>query len=340
MSEIPRGAIRFNTDSNKPELWDGSQWAEFQLSTPNLGRSVDTGPGARGIAFAGNNGSNFSDINYINISSTGNAIDFGDMNTGATTAGGACASKTRGVYAGGQSPLVISSHMEFLTIASTGSSTDFGADLDQARDFLSGCSNETRGLFVGGRSGSPATGTARIDYITIASQGVAAQVFGTLTSAQLYYPMSLASPTRAVIGGAAPTSPSTTEIDFVTIGSLGSTSDFGTLSENRGGVGCSNATRGIFAGGYNPSLCNVITYITIASTGNPTNFGDLTRNVRGHSAATSPTRGVFMGGKEPDSSLTMDYINFTTEGNAVDFGDLLGTARGNIAGCSNAHGGL
>ena len=39
MSDIPRGAIRFNTDSNKPELWDGSQWAEFQLSTPNLGTS-------------------------------------------------------------------------------------------------------------------------------------------------------------------------------------------------------------------------------------------------------------------------------------------------------------
>ena len=52
MAEIPRGAIRFNTDSNKPELWDGSQWAEFQLSTPNLGRSVDTQPGARGV-FAG-----------------------------------------------------------------------------------------------------------------------------------------------------------------------------------------------------------------------------------------------------------------------------------------------
>ena len=46
--EIPRGAIRFNTDSNKPELWDGSQWAEFQLSTPNLGEGVDTQPGARG----------------------------------------------------------------------------------------------------------------------------------------------------------------------------------------------------------------------------------------------------------------------------------------------------
>ena len=51
MSEIPRGAIRFNTDSNKPELWDGSQWAEFQLSTPNLGQGSDTQPGARGIKF-------------------------------------------------------------------------------------------------------------------------------------------------------------------------------------------------------------------------------------------------------------------------------------------------
>ena len=54
--EIPRGAIRFNTDSNKPELWDGSQWAEFQLSTPNLGRGVDTEPGARGLIGGGNDG--------------------------------------------------------------------------------------------------------------------------------------------------------------------------------------------------------------------------------------------------------------------------------------------
>ena len=49
MSEIPRGAIRFNTDSNKLELWDGSQWAEFQLSTPNLAQSGDPTPGARGF---------------------------------------------------------------------------------------------------------------------------------------------------------------------------------------------------------------------------------------------------------------------------------------------------
>ena len=79
--EIPRGAIRFNTDSNKPELWDGSQWAEFQLSTPNLGRSVDTQPGARGIYAGAMEGSPLvlKLIDYINISSTGNAQDFGDL---------------------------------------------------------------------------------------------------------------------------------------------------------------------------------------------------------------------------------------------------------------------
>ena len=64
--EIPRGAIRFNTDSNKPELWDGSQWAEFQLSTPNLGRGVDTQPGARGFLLVDfSNGSTRSDDNRI-----------------------------------------------------------------------------------------------------------------------------------------------------------------------------------------------------------------------------------------------------------------------------------
>ena len=61
--EIPRGAIRFNTDSNKPELWDGSQWAEFQLSTPNLGTSGDRQPGARGI-FAGGDVGNTPNQTY------------------------------------------------------------------------------------------------------------------------------------------------------------------------------------------------------------------------------------------------------------------------------------
>ena len=35
-------------------------------------------------------------------------------------------------------------------------------------------------------------------------------------------------------------------------------------------------TRGVFAGGRAPITVNIIDYVTIASTGNATDFGDLT----------------------------------------------------------------
>ena len=340
MSEIPAGAMRFNSDSQKLEYWNGSAWFQVHTATPNLASAGDPTPGARGIAWAGNNGSNLNVIDYINISSTGDSVDFGGLAMGATTAGAACASSTRSIYAGGQNPATYSAEMAFITIASTGVAADWGANLSDGRDFLTALSNQTRGLWAGGRISNPATGTNIIDYVTIASSGQAANDFGDLTAAQLFYPMGLASPTRGIIGGGAPTSPADTGIDFITIATTGNAQDFGTLDNNRGGAGLSNATRGIFAGGYTPGLSSAISYITIASTGNTTNFGDLTRTVRSHAPASSPTRGVFMGGKEPGSTLNIDYILIQTEGDAVDFGDLIGTARGNIGGCSNAHGGL
>ena len=281
----------------------------------------------------------YNTIEYITITSTGNAQDFGNLTLNNTGMGG-CASRVRAINAGGQAPAANSSQMGTMIFASTGSAVDFGGDLDQGRDFLSGCSNETRGLFIGGRSSNPAGGTARIDYMTIASTGVNAQSFGTIRSSQLYYCMSLASSTRGISGASSPSSPSTTELDLINIATLGSVSDFGTAGLNRGGVGFNNPTRGVFAGGYNPGICNVVSYITIATTGNTADFGDLTRTVRSAAAAASPTRGVVMGGKEPGNSATIDYLQIMTQGNAVDFGDLVNNARGNIAGASNAHGGL
>ena len=117
-AEIPRGAIRFNTDSNKPELWDGSQWAEFQLSTPNLGRSVDIQPGARGIFIGGLNNSPSpntlrTEIDYINLASTGDAVDFGDITAGRL--GGACSSRTRAIKMGGLESPGIVQDIDFVT---------------------------------------------------------------------------------------------------------------------------------------------------------------------------------------------------------------------------------
>ena len=42
------------------------------------------------------------------------------------------------------------------------------------------------------------------------------------------------------------------------------------------GSGCSNGTKGVFCGGGNSTQTNVMQYITVATTGNATDFGDMT----------------------------------------------------------------
>jgi hypothetical protein len=69
-----------------------------------------------------------------------------------------------------------------------------------------------------------------------------------------------------------------------------------------------------------PAASNVIDFVTISSTGNASDFGDLTvaRGIMG--CLSSSTRG-FCGSADP-STQYIDYITIATTGNAVDFGDL------------------
>jgi hypothetical protein len=92
----------------------------------------------------GNDGSVTVTIQTIQMDTTGNATDFGDL-TVARSSLAACSSLTRGVFGGGGSSNVI----DFVQFASAGNATDFG-DLTVARVRLAGCSNATRGLFAGG----------------------------------------------------------------------------------------------------------------------------------------------------------------------------------------------
>ena len=90
---------------------------------------------------------------------------------------------------------------------------------------------------------------------------------------------------RAVFAGGESSSTSTSnEMGFVTIASTGNASDFGNLTQGRSGGGAySNGTRGAFSGGYKSpgsgsgQYSDVIDYITIASTGNAADFGDLSQ---------------------------------------------------------------
>ena len=93
--------------------------------------------------------------------------------------------------------------------------------------------------------------------------------------------------------------------------------------------------------GYTPPTnVSTIQYVTIATRGNTTYFGDVTTQRRYGACCSSPTRAVYCGGLNPALEQTMDYITIATEGNAVDFGDLFDHHFAIPNGCSNAHGGL
>ena len=341
MSEIPAGAMRFNSDSQKLEYWNGSAWFQVHTATPNLATAGDRQPGARGIFGGGGEPPDGEDvIDYVNISSTGNAIDFGNL-TVARSNLASCSSSTRGLWAGGYGPGRRDT-IDFVTISSTGNATDFG-NLVGTRWDPGGLSNETRGVFASGSpSGSEGAGSNIIEYVTIASTGNT-QDFGDLPRAEQYV-NGASSTVRGLFGGGA-----SNVIDFITIATLGNSQDFGDLTyDMRRGSAGSGKVRAIFAGGRDhPSstITNNIDFVTIASTGNAQNFGDLTATTD-HAAggAFSPVRGLFAGGMTSAPATrtnTISYIIIATAGNAVDFGDT--TTRTNSSsfeGCSNAHGGL
>ena len=88
--------------------------------------------------------------------------------------------------------------------------------------------------------------------------------------------------------------------------------------------------RGVFAGGYTGSASNVIQYISIASTGNATDFGDLSAAKSLNSTMASSTRGVI----GLDGTNTLEYITIATTGNTTDFGDKSvssGAASGSVS---------
>ena len=335
-SEIPQGAIRFNTDSHKLEFYAQGEWWIMSTDTPNLAESGDVSIGARGLFMGGEqNPSRMNTIDAINFASTGTEFDFGNLTTGRSNVG-VFASSTRGIAAGGETPSVVDT-IDQVTIASKGNAVDFGGTLTDARRRLAEqCnSSETRGMICGGYDGSSQLNL--VDYITISSGGNAVDFGGDLTGTSVYGG-NVVTPTRMVIAGGNTTSRVST-MQYVNFTSTGNNfQNFGDLTEDKQGMGAaSNAVRGIWAGGQTPSVTGVIEYMTMASLGNSTKFGDLVTAEGACAGCASPTRMAVGGGDGP--SNVIQYFDIMTEGNSVDFGDL-STARQFLSATSNAHGGL
>ena len=103
----------------------------------------------------------------------------------------------------------------------------------------------------------------------------------------------------------------------------------------------SNSVRGFFAGGE-PRNWSKIDIITIASTGNAIQFGDLRQGRIVVNGTASQTRGFILGGMNngPGAYVNLiESVEIASSGNVVDWGDLT-VARWAGASISDSHGGL
>ena len=303
----------------------------------NRGRGLFGG----GYYEPGAGSANLKSIEYFNIQSTGNSIDFGDrtiVGHGLAT----LSSSTRGVMMGGRAyhypsaPSVPQTNIiDYVTIATTANAQDFGDMVDGSSYIFAAASNATRGIISKG-------GATDMSYVTIATLGNSVDTGGDSTVARNTF-TGFASPTRAIFaGGGSPSAINT--INYVTITSLGDAINFGDLTFTGHCQGASSETRGIiFTGGFPSAASNVINFITMASAGDATDFGDLPANITSHSAGSGVSNSIravrCAGYVAPGATNRIDYVTIATTGNASDFGDVT-VARYSGSGFSDSHGGI
>jgi hypothetical protein len=226
--------VTISSTGNSIDFGDSTIKTEGYGACSSSTRGIGAGGFDRAAAFAYTNV-----IDYVTISQTGNAVDFGDL----ITANGFCysfSSSVRGIWVGGYNPSPTINVIQYVTISTLGNATDFG-DLTLSRGGGAGCSNSTRGIAAGG--GPSATNT--IDFITIASTGNA-QDFGDLTTVSRGITAGVSSPTRGVFVGGGNSPAIRNIMDYITISTQGNAVDFGdTSSACSGGQGFSNGHGGL-----------------------------------------------------------------------------------------------
>ena len=289
------GSENVNTISfvNISTTGDASNFADCNVAS---GRKLTPSSRTRGIIAGGYPASNVIDM--VTIASVGfDAQDFGDLNgsTGARDTGASISNGTRGVMTITHSPSGVFNSIHYVTIASTGNSLNFG-NTSTGNGRLHGASSPTRGILFWGNSGGPAYNLVNnIEYITTSTLGNSSD-FGDKIQSQTHGG-SFSNAIRAVIGGGVGSVPSgsiTNVIQFITMATLGDAQDFGDLTYSSRIMGsASSPTRGLFAGGLNPSgVLNTISYVQIMTTGDSIDFGDLTSTSYGVSGLSNGHGGL------------------------------------------------
>ena len=353
-SGYAEGTVRYNRDLGTMEFFNGNEWRQFNYQSDASNSPSRRG---RGLIQGGKSSPTWTtSVESIETATQGNATTFGDL-TLARGYPNCTSDGTRGIAAGGAiypaGPTTFSNTIDYNTIASEGNSIDFGDAQGGTSPGLWGdgaCASSTRAVL-----GSWSNVSTNIDYIQMQTLGNSLDFGDKSGGAVAGGVAGVSSPTRGVWGGGyfpynSPVAGYNSKdiIEFVTIANTGNTTDFGNLTRRKNAAGgASNSVRGVFAAGYvyhgssgNNGTTSSVDYITIASTGNAIEFGQLT-NSRSHgSGMGTGTRGIFAGmGGAPSLLNIIDFISFASTGDATDFGDLSLLKR--EGGCAtDSHGGL
>ena len=260
------------------------------ITIPTLGNAVNFGQlhtertshgacssSTRGIFLGGNPDNDATE--YYTLASGGNGIDFGNLTSTGRRYTSSFSSSTRGFSAGGKDDPAVTNEIDYCEISQLNTWLDFG-DLTVAALYWSGLSSPTRGLTL--VADDPASQV--INMVTIASKGNAID-FGNQSKTGGYQ-AAAANSVRGLWAGGYSSSPRqspaghSTSIEAITMASQGTTQYFGDLASatSQYGDGSSTSTRAVFSIGKvnsGSNFVNTIEYVTIASSGNASDFGDM-----------------------------------------------------------------
>ena len=339
---IEQGYTASGTEPSSPSegdfWWDSSnnvlyQYINSEFKTISLESAFSWG-GDRAIIAGGRDSSSnpLAIIDYYDITTAGNAADFGDLTTGKTLCA-ACSSTSRGlIFNGYYGSGTDTQTIDYIT--TLGNAADFGDSLHAAIK-ISCASDGTYGFHIGGQ-GITTSSTGQIGRVTIATLGNATD-FGDLTT-NADYTGAVYGATYVHVGGGDRGGYSNV-IDYFASASAGNASDFGDLTSAREEFdACGDATRGVWCGGRTSGSLSVNTmdYVTLGTTGNATDFGDLAATRRVHACTSNKTYGTINGGLQSSTiKNTIQRFTIQTTGDASDFADLT-QSNNYMGGCSGS----
>ena len=284
------GSVRNIDFINIASTGNATAWGE--LITVGAALAGGASNNIRGVIVGGYTGapsaSRISTMQALTIPTNGEIFDFGDLQFNSQQLSGV-GNATRGVYAMGYaypnmtpvSSNSVNMHYTMIHIMSSANRTDFGDIIPgtASRD-LATCSTPIRGYFAGGEGTDQSPANNKKITIKGFANDSESLNFGELSTLS-NRGACLGSATRGVfvIGNTIPAFTNT--LEYITLTTSGETTDFGDATSVTGDINnnaASNMIRGVY---HNPrdtdggAEKNILEYITIATTGNATDFGDL-----------------------------------------------------------------